>query len=153
MNFSEFLKSHIPPQKGPIVDIHGNILGEHDGAFQYTIGQRKGIAVGGGPALYVLEKNIENNTLVVGVEDDERLFHTSCTLVDMNWLADVDFPLSCEAQIRYRQHPQKCLLRPENDSSISVIFDAPQRAISPGQVCALYDGERVLGSGIISTSF
>ena len=178
VNFSEFLKSHIPPQKGNIVDTSWKILGEHDGAFQYTIGQRKGIAVWGGPALFVLEKDVKNNVIIVWPEDDSRLFRTTCILTDMNWLADVTLPLQCEAQIRYRQKAQTCKINvsviPEswgisrtisgiqaNNLSASaeankeyhtveVIFDEPQRAITPGQVCALYDGERVLGSGIIS---
>jgi tRNA-specific 2-thiouridylase len=186
VNFWDFLKAHIPPQKWEIQDTTGRVIGEHDGAFQYTIGQRKGIAVGGGPALFVLEKDVVNNVIIVWTEDDDRLFKKSCTLTDINWLTDASLPLDCEAQIRYRQAPQKCLLqmkneewrmnnggflkksdiaplwkgeskgdwivRLENPSSwaIEVIFEEPQRAITPGQVCALYDGDRVLGSGIIS---
>lgn len=173
VNFSEFLKSHIPSKKGNIVDTSWKILGEHDGAFQYTIGQRKGIAVWGGPALFVIEKDVVNNTLIVWREDDARLFKKSCTLTHMNWLADVSFPFDCEAQIRYRQKAQSCTVIRENSKqktentedlhlfphekagvvsefwTIEVIFDKPQRAISPGQVCTLYDGDRVLGSGII----
>jgi tRNA-uridine 2-sulfurtransferase len=149
VNFWDFLKAHIPPQKGEIRDTHGRVIGEHDGAFQYTIGQRKGIAVGGGPALFVLEKDVVNNIIIVWTEDDERLFRKSCTLTQMNWLADVIPPLQCEAQIRYRQAPQKCYLEMNNEGII-VQFDTPQRAITPGQVCALYDGDRVLGSGIIT---
>ena len=117
VNFSEFLKSHIPVKKGYIVDTSGKIIGEHDGAFQYTIGQRKGIAVGGGPALYVIEKNVETNTLFVGTEDDPRLFQNSCTLTQINWLTDVTYPLHCEAQIRYRQAPQKCLVKIQNEET------------------------------------
>ncbi|MFA6080261.1 MAG: tRNA 2-thiouridine(34) synthase MnmA [Candidatus Gracilibacteria bacterium] len=192
VDFAEFLKAHIPAQKGAIIDTAGNILGEHDGAFQYTIGQRKGIGVGGGPALYVVEKNVETNTLVVGQEDDPRLLNTTCTVGELNWLEDVTLPLNCEAQIRYRQMPQKCtltehkgetkakeqakngifssdnselvtrnsslVLGSDNSSTrqlinpstlIEVSFEAPQRAITPGQVCVFYDGDTVLGSGII----
>jgi len=65
VNFGDFLKAHIPPQKGEIRDTSGRVIGEHDGAFQYTIGQRKGIAVGGGPALFVLEKDVVNNIIIV----------------------------------------------------------------------------------------
>lgn len=147
VDFPSFLKSHIPAQKGLIVDTSGNIIGEHDGAFQYTIGQRKGIGVGGGPARFVVEKDVKKNIIIVWNEDDPRLFRTACVLSDMNWLTDVR-PITCEAQIRYRQKPQTChLVLGEN--SLSVTFDTPQRAITPGQVCALYDGDRVLGSGII----
>ena len=182
VDFASFLKSHIPTQKWVITDTQGNILGEHDGAFQFTIGQRKGIGVGGGPALYVLEKDVKQNIVIVWEENDSRLFRTTCTLTQMNWLADVTFPLHCEAQIRYRQKAQKCLIthltpnpspkrrgethetpsplrgglgRGEQEevwSEIEVIFSEPQRAITPGQVCALYDGDRVLGSGIIASA-
>lgn len=148
VDFSSFLKASIPPVKGTIQDVAGNILGEHDGAFQYTIGQRKGIGVGGWPALYVLEKDVIKNTVIVGEENDERLFRTTCTVSDINWLDDVSFPLECEAQIRYRQKPQRCRVEEQN-GLILVTFDEPQRAITPGQVCAFYDGDRVLGSGII----
>lgn len=150
VDFAEFLKSHIPAQKWPIIDTTGKILGEHDGAFQYTIGQRKGIGVGGGPALYVVEKNVETNTLTVWHEDDPRLLSATCTVWELNWLEDITLPLNCEAQIRYRQTPQKCSIKISNSSDMAgVSFDTPQRAITPGQVCVFYDGDTVLGSGII----
>lgn len=149
VDFASFLKSHITPQKWYIRDTHGTILGEHDGAFQYTIGQRKGIGVWGGPALYVIEKNVETNTVIVGEETDQRLFRQECCIADVNWIADVQFPLECETMIRYRQKPQKTLITQEN-GSLLVRFQEPQRAITPGQVCAIYDGDRVLWSGIIS---
>ena len=148
VDFPNFLKSHIPAQKGLIVDTSGNIIGEHDGAFQYTIGQRKGIGVGGGPARFVVEKDVKKNIIIVWNEDDPWLFRTACVLTDMNWLTDVR-PTACEAQIRYRQKPQTCHLV-IGENALHVTFDVPQRAITPGQVCALYDGDRVLWSGIIS---
>lgn len=148
VDFPSFLKTHIPPQKGMIIDTNGKNIGEHDGAFQYTIGQRKGIGVGGGPARFVVEKDVEKNIIVVGEENEGRLFRTECSLTQMNWLTE-SIPDVCEAQIRYRQKPQSCHLKNE-DESMSVTFDTPQRAITPGQVCALYDGDRVLGSGIIA---
>jgi tRNA-specific 2-thiouridylase len=153
VDFAEFLKAHIPAEKWPIVDTTGKILGEHDGAFQYTIWQRKGIGVGGGPALYVVEKNVETNTIIAWQEDDPRLLSTTCTIGELNWLEDVVLPLSCEAQIRYRQAPQKCSLIMKNEqwktNNVQVVFEVPQRAITPGQVCVFYDDDTVLGSGII----
>lgn len=148
VDFPSFLKSHIPSKKGFILDTRGTVIGEHDGAFQYTIGQRKGIGVGGGPARFVVEKDVENNILIVGEEDDARLFRAECLLTQMNWLVDYT-PDVCEAQIRYRQKPQACRVISAWDH-IRILFDTPQRAITPGQVCALYDGDRVLGSGIIA---
>lgn len=147
VDFPSFLKSHIPPQNGLIMDTSWKIIGEHDGAFQYTIGQRKGIGVGGGPARFVVEKDVEKNIIIVWEEDDPRLYRIECSLTDMNWLTD-ERPKACDAQIRYRQKPQACRLE-EWEDSIRVIFETPQRAITPGQVCALYDADRVLWSGII----
>jgi tRNA-specific 2-thiouridylase len=149
VNFSDFLKTHIPSQKWEIRDTAWKNIGEHDGAFQYTIGQRKGIAVGGGPALFVLEKDVQNNVIIVWTEDDKNLFKKTCRLTAVNCLFEASLPLECEAQIRYRQAPQKCRIS-QKDESLVVEFLEPQRAISPGQVCALYDGERVLWSGIIT---
>lgn len=148
VDFSSFLKQHIPSQKGSILDVQWRVIGEHDGAFQFTIGQRKGIAVGGWPALYVLGKDVKNNTITVGI-DDERLFSSRCSLVDINLLSE-ELPKKCSAQIRYRQAPQFCTLETW-DKSTTVIFDTPQRAVAPGQVCALYEGDRVIWSGIISS--
>lgn len=149
VDFASFLKSHIPPQKWYIKDTSGNVLWEHDGAFQYTIGQRKGIGVGGGPALYVLEKDVSTNTVIVGEETDPRLFRSECRLTDVNWIENVSFPLTCETMIRYRQKPQKSKIVQEDDALV-VSFEQSQRAITPGQVCALYNGDRVLWSGIIA---
>jgi tRNA-specific 2-thiouridylase len=186
------LKKRIQAKKWPIIDTTGKVLGEHDGAFQYTIWQRKGICVGGGPALYVVEKNVETNTIIVWQEDDPRLQSTVCIVWELNWLEDVSLPLVCEVQIRYRQMPQKCTLMERqsthrvwawglqtsesktkdkvqnegligSDNSVNlstytpthlrtcikVSFETPQRAITPGQVCVFYNGDVVLGSGII----
>ena len=148
VDFAEFLKSHIPIQKGDIVDTQWHILGQHDGAFQYTIGQRKGIGVWWGPALYVVEKDVINNRVVVGEENDESLFRKTCTLGNINRLSDIPDTYTCEAQIRYRQAPQKCSIT-RRDENLDIIFLEPQRAITPGQVCALYEWTKVLGSGII----
>ncbi len=148
VDFAQFLKAHIPSKIGDIVDTQWHVLGQHDGAFQYTIGQRKGIGVGGGPALYVVEKDVINNRVIVGEENDERLFRTTCTLGNMNWLSDIPDMYTCEAQIRYRQSPQKCSITRRGES-VEVVFLEPQRAITPGQVCALYEWTKVLGSGII----
>ena len=71
--------------------------------------------MGGGPALYVVEKDVATNTLYVGNEDDPRLFRDTCTLTQMNWLSEVSFPLECQAQIRYRQAPQKCIITSDEE--------------------------------------
>ena len=81
--------------------------------------------------------------MTVGEENDPRLFGTTCTLTDMNWLSQLTTTHSCQAQIRYRQTPQDCQVTYRGDL-VDVVFSQPQRAITPGQVCALYEGERVL---------
>lgn len=108
--------------------------------------------MGGGPALYVIEKDVDTNTIIVGAETEERLFRTQCAVSDLNWISDVSFPLECTTMIRYRQKPQKSRVIQKGETLV-VEFLEPQRAITPGQVCAFYDDERVLGSGIISLKF
>ena len=117
--------------------------GENDGALKSTMGKKKGNGVGGGPALYVVEKDVDTNTIIVGDETEERLFRTECAVSDLNWIADVSFPLECTTMIRYRQKPQKSRVV-EKGGILMVEFLDPQRAITPGQVCAFYNGERVL---------
>ncbi len=148
VDFPSFLKEHIPAKKGNILDTAGNIIGEHDGAFQYTIGQRKGIWVGGWPARYVISKDVVNNTITVWEEDEKLLFRSSCVLGSMNWFVETSEDFSCTAQIRYRQTPQEARVV-ISGKGVEVLFSEPQRAVTPGQVCVLYDGQKVLGSGII----
>ena len=143
----EFLERKLPKKSGNILGTDGKILWEHDGAFSYTIGQRKGIKVGGGPALFVVAKDTKNNTITVGSEDDLNLYASLCHLTD--WVGAV--PVEWEkywAKIRYRQEDQECQLKVES-WKLKVEFSHPQRAITSGQICVVYDGERVLGSGII----
>ena len=100
----------------------------------------------------MVEKDVETNTIIVGDETEERLFRTECAVSDLNWISDVSFPFECTTMIRYRQKPQKSRIVQRGDS-LMVEFLESQRAITPGQVCAFYDGERVLGSGIISLKY
>lgn len=91
----------------------------------------------------MVEKDVDTNTIIVGDESEERLFRTECAVSDLNWITDVSFPLECTTMIRYRQKPQKSRVVQKGDI-LMVDFLEPQRAITPGQVCAFYDGERVL---------
>ncbi|MEK7584091.1 MAG: tRNA 2-thiouridine(34) synthase MnmA [Patescibacteria group bacterium] len=144
-----FLKRYIEPQKGDIVDTRGSIVGTHDGVSYYTIGQRRGINIGGGPALYVVGKDSKRNRLVVGVHDDLALLRREITVRDWHWLGGSHrFPLACTAKIRYRQANQRVTLR-KTGKTIMASFAVSQRAVSAGQTLAAYRGSELVGSGII----
>ena len=105
----DFLEKKIEKKPGNIIDTAGNILGEHEGAFSYTIGQRRGLKVGGGPALFVVARDVVANTVTVGTEADLALFSSSCTLTD--WMGTIpEEGRKYGAKIRYRQEDQECQL-------------------------------------------
>ena len=160
INVAEFLKEKIGKNLGPIKTLDGKTIGIHDGAIFYTIGQRKGIGIKGslpgeqGKIYYVAAKNVDTNTLWVAEGDSQKLFSKELTVKDVNWISGhaPKLPLKCLAKIRYRQPFQKCVIKslPNiNDRRFMVIFDAPQRAITPGQSAVFYLGEKMLGGGII----
>ena len=102
----EFLERRIPKKRGNIVDTNWKVIGEHEGAFSYTIGQRKGIGVWGGPALFVIAKDVKHNTVTVGTEKDLSLYASLCILED--WIGKVpDEEKKYGAKIRYRQEDQE----------------------------------------------
>jgi len=150
VDFVEFLKQYIPPKKGDIVDTEGNVLGSHDGAFYYTIGQRKGIRLSGGP-YYVADKDIVNNTLIVS-KDEKELYKEEVRVTSLNWFANVptDKPMEVNAQIRYRQKPAPSTLTIDSrGKTCTLVFKEPQRAVTPGQLAVLYQGEQMLAGGVI----
>ena len=140
---------------GPIVDTHGKVLGQHEGIVHYTVGQRKGLGLGGMvDPLYVVRIDACTNTVVVGPHS--ALFHTRLTASDLNWISVADGPaepMAVRARIR-QQHRESeatvCLL-PERRSSAEVVFAEPQLSITPGQTVVCYDEDRVVGSGIIES--
>lgn len=144
----EFLARKIPQKPGNIVDKNGKILGTHDGAFSYTIGQRKGIKIGGGPALFVIAKDTTKNEIIVGTAEDLELFSKSCEIIDFVG-KNLDENRDYNAKIRYRQADQKCQIQKIDEKNYKIIFDESQRAIASGQICVIYDGDLVVGSGII----
>lgn len=105
----EFLERRLEKKPGNILDVHGKIIGTHEGAFSYTIGQRRGIQVGGGPALFVIGKNIRENTVTVGTEAELSLFSNHCVLSD--WVGTLpEAGKKCGAKIRYRQEDQEVIV-------------------------------------------
>ncbi len=139
---------------GLIGTTSGRIVGEHDGLSFYTIGQREGLGSGGGGIpYYVAEKDFLANTLVVAEGPyDEKLFSRAADVMNVHWIAGTPprFPLRCDARIRYRQPLQQCSLKVSVQSaSVRVIFDEPQRAVTPGQSIVFYRSEEMLGGGWI----
>ena len=153
VGMQEFLSRRLPKNIGSIVDTSGKRLGEHEGVHLYTIGQRKGIMIGGGPALFVVHKDIETNTLTVGTAEEFALYSNTLELKDWQWTDPASqisaFPLDASVKIRYRQEDQKAHLEISENNQLLAKFATPQRAIAPGQFLVAYQGEELIGSGII----
>jgi tRNA-uridine 2-sulfurtransferase len=152
--FREFLNRYLPRTPGPIQTPEGETLGEHIGLAFYTIGQRKGIGLGGpGEPWYVAEKRLDENALVVVRGHDHPLLLRKTLAADeATWIAGAapSAPSAHRAKTRYRQADAPCTLTRVLDSEIRVDFPSPQWAVTPGQSVVLYDGEVCLGGGIIS---
>ena len=148
---SQFLDQYIPKKTWPIVDSEGRKIGEHEGVRGYTIGQRKGIKVAHSEPLFVLSKDITTNTLTVGPASSDELFTQQMHIHDRQWSAQpYSLPFDGTGMIRYRQTPVRCSLSRVDDTEIyTVTFDDAQRAVASGQIFVMYDGEKVVGSGVI----
>ena len=146
----KFLEQYIPQKEGVVVTTTGERVGKHEGVQYYTIGQRKGIGIGGGMPYYVVDKNIKTNTLVVGTRYDDGLFCDKLTVENINWISGrPKMSGNYQASIRYRQEPQDVKLSESSGNSLMLKFSEPQRAITSGQSAVIYDGDIVLGGGII----
>ncbi len=134
---------------GPITDGKGKVLGIHKGISRYTIGQHKGLELPGQEKLYVIKIIAETNTLVVG--EEEALFRNELIASGLNWIAFDGLTKSTrvEARIRSGASPAPALLEPRGNEA-GVIFDQPQKGVTPGQAVVFYDGDTVLGAGIIN---
>lgn len=144
-----FLNKYITPQKGEIVDRSGKILGQHDGVHHYTIGQRKGLGIAHSEPLYVIGLDAIKNQVIVGERDEA--FAPDCMVQRVNWvsIAEPTTPIKAEVQIRYRSAPTPATIIPLENSRVRVVFDEPQFSITPGQAAVWYDGEVLLGGGVI----
>ncbi|XOV81807.1 MAG: tRNA 2-thiouridine(34) synthase MnmA [bacterium] len=153
--FADFLQRYIDDNAGPMVDENQRLIGEHRGLHQYTIGQRQGLNIGGvrgrsEAPWYAAQKQPASNTLVV-TQHPEVLEGRWLRAGEQNWLDQVDLPLSCHAKIRYRQADQACVVHQAADGDLLVKFAVPQRAITPGQFVAFYNGDIMLGGARINT--
>lgn len=149
---NDFLRCHIKLKPGPIKTMKGEIIGKHQGLPLYTIGQRKGVDIGGIGPFYVARQDYKTNTLrVVSDGNDKALFKEKLIADKVNWISGLEpkMPFRCEAVIRYRHKPIKCVISQKNKNKYSVVFKEPQRAVTPGQSVVFYKGDEVLGGGII----
>lgn len=133
---------------GNFVDTEGNIMGRHKGIIHYTLGQRKGLGIAAGKPVYVCEIRPQTREVVLGNPED--LMSRDVYVSDFNWISG-NAPggrIRCTAKVRYRQSEQPAVLSVEGDI-VHIVFDQPQRAITPGQAAVVYDGDAVLGGGTI----
>jgi len=144
-----FLDKYITPQKGEIVDQSGKVLGYHEGVHHYTIGQRKGLGVAYSEPLYVVALDAGRNRVVVG--DRAATLASECTVQRVNWvsMAAPATPIRAEGQIRYRSRAMPATIIPLEDERVRIVFDEPQSSVTPGQAAVWYEGETLLGGGII----
>ena len=152
-NFSKFLKNYLPNQNGKIIDINTKeVIGEHNGLMYYTIGQRKGLNLGGSDTkMFVVKKDVENNILYVcSGDENEYLYSNRAIIKDFNFLTD-DREEECSCKFRYRSKDILCKVNYLDDNTIELIYDHA-KAVTPGQFCVLYNGDLCLGGGIIDST-
>ncbi len=154
-NFKRFLMQYLPAQPGDMVDLRGKVVGRHDGLMYYTLGQRRGLGIGGraegsGESWFVIAKDMEHNLLIVQQGEQEELYSLGLRAERMNFIAGQAPGLSfaCTAKFRYRQSDQAVRVTMTGEGC-SIDFEEPQRAVTPGQWVVLYDGDVCLGGGPI----
>jgi len=147
VEIGEFLRVHIPQKQGSIVSTTGEVLGQHDGAYYYTVGQRQGLKLAGGP-YYVSKKDIKTNTLNVTKEQHD-IMTSELMVKDMNWFLPQEEDTPLFAKFRYRQEDVLVTLKVLKDGLLKVTPEVAQRAITPGQFAVFYHGEELLGGGVI----
>ena len=155
-NFKEFIMEYLPQQSGFFKTPDGKIIKPHDGYWFYTIGQRKGLNIGGaGEAWFVVDKDPKTNSvIVVQGEDNPNLFKKNLTASESNFIDEnfaLTFPFKCKAKIRYRQEEQACtILNQDSFGNLHIEFDVPQRAVTPRQSVVFYKDDLCLGGAFIN---
>lgn len=151
--YSDFIENYIgrevPP--GDFIDTSGKILGRHKGIIRYTKGQRKGLGISNSEPLYVCGKDIENNTVTLGTE--KELYTSKVSVRNCSFITDEHFDTETriKAKLRYRQKEQPCTAKRTGQDKVELLFDEPQRAVTKGQAAVFYDGDVVLGGGVIDS--
>ena len=155
-NFKKFLQEYLPAQPGDMVSMDGQVVGKHDGLMYYTLGQRRGLGIGGcgdGRSWFVVEKDLAHNRLIVAQgEDHPMLYSTNCITTGVTWVGDAPIgpgeTLRCDAHFRYRQADQPVEVTLEGDNLL-IHSLVPQRAVTPGQSAVLYLGDQCLGGAVV----
>lgn len=155
--FKDFLARYLPAQAGDIKTVDGQVIGRHDGLMYHTLGQRKGLGIGGVKgasenAWYVVEKDLVNNVLIVAQgQDNSALLSSGLIASQLHWVdrKPIREKFRCTVKTRYRQADILCEIQPIDDETIRVVFNEPQIAVTPGQSAVFYQGEVCLGGGII----
>jgi tRNA-specific 2-thiouridylase len=156
-DYARFIEAYLEEQgtavaagSGQIVTPAGDVVGSHRGLHRYTVGQRRGLGLAAGHPLYVIEIDANRNRLVVGEDADLR--RDSCEVREVNWIPweTLDRPIEAEVKIRYRHQSAAARIEPAGPARARLQFDAPQRAITPGQAAVFYQGDMVLGGGWIA---
>ena len=157
--FSDFLSRYLPAQPGVIKTAEGDVIGEHQGLMYHTLGQRKGLLIGGtkdhgDEPWYVVDKDVPNNTLIVGQgANHPRLFSQGLIANQLHWVdrKALSVPTVMAVKTRYRQADIACIVTPLDEDRVKVEFDTPQKAVTPGQSAVFYQGDVCLGGGIIES--
>jgi len=158
--FNEFIEKYIPNEPGPIQSVEGEVVGEHRGLMFHTVGQRKGLGIGGrrdgsDEPWFVVDKLLDSNTLLVAQgHNHPALFARGLNAQNLHWITcrPKQASFRCTARTRHRQKDEPCEVHLTDDNSCRVIFDQPMRAIAPGQYVVFYDGEVCLGGGVIENA-
>lgn len=157
--FKDFLEQYLPAQPGPLKTMDGRVIGQHHGLMYYTLGQRQGLGIGGVSGLpeepwFVVAKDIPNNVLYVAQGTDHQALYTDTLFASqVHWINDApSLPLVCKAKTRYRQQDQVCEVVLSGAHNLTVNFQEPQRAITPGQYVVFYQDDICLGGAVIDNS-
>ena len=152
-DFRAFLKTYLPAQGGDMVDESGRVVGHHEGLMYYTLGQRRGLGIGGGgngQRWFVIEKDVKHNRLIVSQGEDGRLYTPRAEASEATWISG-EAPggeVECMVRLRHRQPLQKCRIQISGEK-VHMEFDQPQRAVTPGQSAVFYQGDVCLGGAIV----
>ena len=152
-DFRAFLKTYLPAHGGDMVDESGKVVGHHEGLMYYTLGQRRGLGIGGGgngQRWFVIEKDVKHNRLIVSQGEDDRLYTPRAEASEATWISG-EAPggeVECMVRLRHRQPLQKCRIQISGEK-VHMEFDRPQRAVTPGQSAVFYQGDVCLGGAIV----
>lgn len=156
VGIKDFLQQYVDTKAGNIVDKQtGKVVGQHEGAIFYTFGQRHGLGVGGGLPYYVVDKDMDKNIVYVTTNlNDDSLWHSVLTVGQLHWINDAPTPgKTYKVRTRYRAQLVDCTVEQAGPHNLTIQLAEPERAITPGQSAVLYDGNRVVGGGIVTESF